>query len=162
MKRALIFVIVLAGLAAGGWAFNTRFQITPRATTTAANIAAAKQRWICRMDPQIIQDHPGLCPVCGMPLTPQDQAPASGELIRPATAPAKREILYYWDPMLGPSSISNKPGISSMGMDLVPVFKGDVSEGSTVVIDPAVVQNMGVRTALVTRGGLTRPRGRDA
>ena len=57
--------------------------------------------------------------------------------------------------MLGPSSISDHPGKSAMGMDLVPVFEGDVSAGPTVRIDPTVVQNMGVVTAPVVRGPLT-------
>ncbi len=76
----------------------------------------------------------------------------------PAAAMAAHKIKYYWDPMLGPSSISDKPGVSAMGMDLVPVFDdgngaADVGE---VRIDPAVVQNMGIRTAVATRGSLTQ------
>jgi membrane fusion protein, copper/silver efflux system len=71
-----------------------------------------------------------------------------------STAPEKK-IAYWWDPMLGPSSISNHPGKSAMGMDLVPVFEDQTSSGPTVRIDPAVVQNMGVRTAAVVRGPLT-------
>ena len=56
--------------------------------------------------------------------------------------------------MLGPSSISDKPGKSAMGMDLVPVYAE--AAGPKVTIDPTVVQNMGVRTAEVTRGPLTK------
>ncbi|MEI8080108.1 MAG: efflux RND transporter periplasmic adaptor subunit, partial [bacterium] len=42
--------------------------------------ASAKARWTCGMHPQIIQDHPGNCPICGMKLTLLRQAPpASGE-----------------------------------------------------------------------------------
>ena len=72
-----------------------------------------------------------------------------------------RKIKYYWDPMLGPSSISDKPGKSAMGMDLVPVYEdaaaaADTSAGPEVRIDGAVVQNMGIRTAEVTRGPLTQ------
>lgn len=68
----------------------------------------------------------------------------------------KQKILYWWDPMLGPSSISDKPGISAMGMKLVPVYAGAESAGSGITIDPAVVQNMGVQTAEVVRGPLTK------
>jgi membrane fusion protein, copper/silver efflux system len=117
--------------------------------------SSQKQLWTCLMDPQIVQDHPGLCPICKMPLTPLNRPAPSGELLQPV-ANSQRQILYYWDPMLGPSSISSKPGKSAMGMDMVPVFKDEVSAGTTVQIDPAVVQNMGVRTALVTRGPLQK------
>jgi RND family efflux transporter MFP subunit len=69
----------------------------------------------------------------------------------PASSPNKGKTLY-WDPMLGPSSISDKPGISAMGMQLVPFNPS--TTGPEVTIDPAVVQNMGVQTAPVTRGPL--------
>jgi len=71
----------------------------------------------------------------------------------PQTAQQKK-VAYWWDPMLGPSSISDHPGKSAMGMDLVPVFAGDVSAGPSVRIDPTVVQNMGVVTAPVVSGPL--------
>lgn len=72
--------------------------------------------------------------------------------------PAKTEktIKYYWDPMLGPSSISDKPGISAMGMDLVPVYEDAEQSGPGVRIDPRVIQNMGIRSAAVIRGRLTK------
>lgn len=69
-------------------------------------------------------------------------------------ASGERKILYYWDPMLGPSSISKTPGKSAMGMEMAPVYSDEVSGGSTVRIDPAVVQNMGVQTAAVSKGSL--------
>ena len=73
-----------------------------------------------------------------------------------AAVKKKRKILYYWDPMVGPSSISHKPGIGSMGMPLIPVYaSGTVtSTPGEVHVDPAMVQNMGVQTAKVTLGAL--------
>ena len=56
--------------------------------------------------------------------------------------------------MLGPSSISDHPGKSAMGMDLVPVYADQVSGGAEIAIDARVVQEMGVQTAEVTRGPL--------
>ena len=73
-----------------------------------------------------------------------------------AAAPAERKILYWWDPMLSPPYISDKPGKSPMGMDLVPVYEDEVVAGPAVVIDPAIVQNMGVRIATVAEGPLRR------
>jgi hypothetical protein len=61
----------------------------------------------------------------------------------------------WWDPMLGPSSISDHPGKSAMGMEMVP-FTRPAASGAELTIDPAVVQNMGVQTTPVTRGPLQR------
>src|SRR5438552_8659967 len=107
-----------------------------------------KQLWTCGMHPQVVQDHPGNCPICHMKLVPMRQ----GDDAKTTTAKGGRRILYYWDPMLGPASIPDKPGKSAMGMDLVPVYVDQQSAGPSVRIDPAIVQNMGVRTAQVTRG----------
>lgn len=120
---------------------------------TADSAAQPKQLWTCGMHPQVIQDHPGFCPICHMRLVPLnlDSDAAAG------TSPGgKRKILYYWDPMLGPSSIAHTPGKSAMGMDLVPVYEDQQSGGPTVRIDPTIVQNMGVRTAEVSRGPLEK------
>ncbi len=58
-----------------------------------------------------------------------------------------RRILYWRAPM-DPTYISDKPGKSPMGMDLIPVYEGeeDLVEPGTVKIDPVTVQNIGVRT----------------
>ena len=72
---------------------------------------------------------------------------------RPAMAEEEKEILYWVAPM-DPNYRRDKPGKSPMGMDLIPVYAGDEDDGgSTVTISPAVVQNLGVRTA---RAELTR------
>ena len=49
----------------------------------------AKKLWVCPMHPQIIQDHPGVCPICGMDLVEMEQPDAHqhshGVLIDTAT-----------------------------------------------------------------------------
>ncbi|MBL6935729.1 MAG: efflux RND transporter periplasmic adaptor subunit [Alphaproteobacteria bacterium] len=66
----------------------------------------------------------------------------------------------YWKAPMDPNFRSHKPGKSPMGMDLVPVYAGDTaggdSDSSIVTISPQVINNMGVRTAGVTRGELSR------
>jgi Cu(I)/Ag(I) efflux system membrane fusion protein len=62
-----------------------------------------------------------------------------------ATAPAGPEILYWVAPM-DPNYRRDEPGKSPMGMDLVPVFADSANSGDAVTIEPAVVQNLGVRT----------------
>ncbi|WP_456444741.1 efflux RND transporter periplasmic adaptor subunit [Thiolapillus sp.] len=66
-----------------------------------------------------------------------------------------KNILYWVAPM-DPSYRRDGPGKSPMGMDLIPVYEDAEAEGSDVRISPAVVQNLGVRTAEVTKGVLSR------
>lgn len=59
------------------------------------------------------------------------------------------EILYWIAPM-DPNFKSDKPGKSPMGMDLVPVYADSVGAGDTITINPAVENNIGVRTRVAT------------
>jgi Cu+-exporting ATPase len=47
--------------------------------------AGAKVEYICPMDPQVLSDHPGSCPVCGMALEPRlvtlEEKPSEEELL---------------------------------------------------------------------------------
>ena len=64
--------------------------------------------------------------------------------------PAEREILYWVAPM-DPNYRRDEPGKSPMGMDLVPVCPeaAESGSGAGVYIDPVLVQNMGVKLALL-------------
>lgn len=72
-------------------------------------------------------------------------------------APGEPEILYWVAPM-DPNFRRDAPGKSPMGMDLVPVYAEEdaVADAAVVSIDPAVVNNLGVRTARAERGALSR------
>ncbi len=148
-KRYTSFVAVMVGGVALASIFIAGCEKPGSASSSSGASAATspKQLWHCGMHPQVIQDHPGTCPICHMDLTPLNAgvSPAKG---------GKRKVLYWWDPMLGSSSITDHPGKSAMGMERVPVYANQA--GPDVHIDPTVVQNMGVRTAQVTRGPLTR------
>jgi Cu(I)/Ag(I) efflux system membrane fusion protein/cobalt-zinc-cadmium efflux system membrane fusion protein len=108
-------------------------------------------KFTCGMHPMIIVDEPGMCPICGMDLTPMKQETAGGG----AEAGGERKVKYWQAPM-DPTYISDSPGKSPMGMDLIPVYEDQATGGSLISIDPTTVQNMGVRTAAVTRGDLKR------
>jgi len=72
-------------------------------------------------------------------------------------APAPDEPLYWVAPM-DPNYKRDKPGLSPMGMELVPVYAEDLAGGGdspgTVNISPEVVNNLGVRTGEVEFGRL--------
>ena len=57
---------------------------------------------------------------------------------------------------MDPTYVRDKPGKSPMGMDLVPVCRGEAALGGGVRIDPALVQSMGVRIAPAVRRDLSR------
>ena len=66
-----------------------------------------------------------------------------------------KKILYWYDTMV-PQQHFGKPGLSPMGMQLVPRFADEKPADEkpakgTVRIDPATVQNLGVRTAVLER-----------
>ncbi len=68
-----------------------------------------------------------------------------------------RRILYWTDPML-PGFKSDKPGKSPMNMDMIPVYEDEtiVSAGTSVAVNPEIVNKLGVRTHQVTRADSVR------
>jgi len=78
----------------------------------------------------------------------------------PQTATEDGEEILYWVAPMDASYRSDEPGKSPMGMELVPVYKDDASgsgDGEPALqLNPAVINNIGVRTARVKRGALHR------
>jgi len=113
-----------------------------------------KTLYTCGMHPNVIHDKNGNCPICHMKLTP----------IRKGANNPKKSIkkenkkVKHWVAPMDPTFISEKPGKSPMGMDLVPVYENDdsPSDSSTLKINPVVVQNMGVRIEKATIGEIVR------
>jgi Cu(I)/Ag(I) efflux system membrane fusion protein/cobalt-zinc-cadmium efflux system membrane fusion protein len=66
--------------------------------------------------------------------------------------PKTGKKVKYWVAPMDPTYIREEPGKSPMGMDLVPVYEEEGEEklpASTISIDPATMQNMGVRLGRV-------------
>ncbi|MBN2614287.1 MAG: efflux RND transporter periplasmic adaptor subunit [Bacteroidales bacterium] len=70
-----------------------------------------------------------------------------------AKTSSKRKILYWRAPM-NPKEIYDHPGKSNMGMDLVPVYADQAAQNGVVSVDPVMVQDMNVKTAVVKAGHL--------
>jgi len=78
--------------------------------------------------------------------------------VKDSKADNRKKPLYYRNPM-NPTVTSPVPAKDNMGMDYIPVYADDASDGSvpgTVVIDPTVEQSIGVRTALASRKEISR------
>ncbi|HVS63429.1 MAG TPA: efflux RND transporter periplasmic adaptor subunit [Thermoanaerobaculia bacterium] len=105
------------------------------------------------MDPTITSPEPTKDEM-GMDYVPvyADEAGGGG-------AAGRGEPLFYRNPM-DPTITSPEPIKDEMGMDYVPVYADELGEAQmeagTVVIDPVMVQNMNVVTALVERGDVER------
>ena len=104
-----------------------------------------KQMYQCPMHPQIIQDHAGTCPICGMDLVPME-----------GSAPKEKGKLVFYRSPMNPSLTSQVPMKDEMGMDYVPVYEGDLKgEGAgldthaAVTIDHERQQLIGLRTEKV-------------
>ena len=88
----------------------------------------------------------------------QLRKPSSPSLSAAAAPAEPRKALYWYDPMV-PAQHFDKPGKSpSMDMPLVPRYADESVGGAApgVRIDPASVQNLGVRLAAVERGTFTQ------
>jgi Cu(I)/Ag(I) efflux system membrane fusion protein len=138
---------VMTGLYPGGGASHS-----PAATEGHGHV----QLWTCSMHPQVIENHPGQCPICGMNLVPLR---ASGAEASAANGSGEREVLFYRSPM-DPNVTSPVPRKDEMGMDFVPVYADEAQsaakQGAVVTIDPAVEQNMNVTAERVSRRDVTR------
>ena len=110
MKRRIL-PLLLVGLV--GFGIGILVQKSSRSRSPEQEAGEVKQLWSCSMHPQVIQDHPGMCPICHMELTPMRARGAASH------------------------------------------DSSDTSSTS-ITIDPAMMQNMGVRTAQVRSGPLHR------
>ncbi|MDQ6646723.1 MAG: efflux RND transporter periplasmic adaptor subunit [Pseudomonadota bacterium] len=73
-----------------------------------------------------------------------------------ATGQAEKKVLYWYDPMV-PQQHFDKPGLSPMGMQMVPKYAGAAgADPNAVRIDPSTEQNLGMRTVAVKIGTLQR------
>ncbi len=120
----------------------------PASNADATTESASHDLYSCGMHPNVVQEGPGTCPICGMELMPI-RGGAGGE----KAASGERKIKHWVAPM-DPKYIRDGPGKSPMGMDLVPVYEDaapDASASGLIKIDPVIVQNMGVRIEPVRR-----------
>ncbi|MCZ6655231.1 MAG: efflux RND transporter periplasmic adaptor subunit, partial [Planctomycetota bacterium] len=149
-----VVILTIAALVLGVVA--TRVMLGPGGSANGAAATASEdseQLYSCGMHPDMIQRGPGICPICNMDLTPlkADDGDVGGG------ASKERKVLYWRAPM-DPNYISDEPGKSPMGMDLVPVYADQEASSSVhfVRVDPVTRQNMGIRTTAIRRGPLVK------
>jgi RND family efflux transporter MFP subunit len=104
--KIIAFVLLLAVIGGGA------YFVGKRSGRDHGAASVEKPLYTCGMHPQVIQDHPGNCPICGMKLTLMRKTSGQG-----GTA---------------------------------------VASDTAISIDPVTIQNMGLRTAVLTNGPLRR------
>ncbi len=74
-----------------------------------------------------------------------------------ATTTKERKILYYYDPMVPHEHYDNPGALSSMGMKTQPKYAeegGAPGEAAGVMVNPAAMQNLGIRIVSAQMGSL--------
>ncbi len=141
MKKKTIIILSILAIALLGAAIYGFIDFKSNGSGTET---AQKQLYTCGMHPDIISEEPGDCPICGMKLVP----------IKNKTANTGEKKIIYWRAPMDPNEIYDHPGKSKMGMDLVPVYEAEAGSEGIVKIDPAVVQNMNIKTVTVEKKDL--------
>ena len=160
LASVLIIAAFLAGAAATSLLFDHgRGESGPAISESPPASVDEPHTWYtCGMHPEVIQDHPGPCPKCGMALTPMDPDRAAALGLAGAGSVRKEEgerRILYWRSSVVPGELRDEPGSDSTGRDLVPVYADEVA-GATIRIDPVTEQNMAVRIDQVIRGPLVK------
>jgi len=149
--KLLFFLVVLLAVTIGAYWLGTQSPASASGDTSSAPASASSEKtlYTCGMHPNVIQDKPGLCPICEMKLTPLRRGGAA--------ASSEPRIKFYKSTMI-PGEIRQEPGKDSMGMDMVPVYEDEAEMAgmNVITIDPVTIQNMAIRTTVVSNGPLRR------
>jgi Cu(I)/Ag(I) efflux system membrane fusion protein/cobalt-zinc-cadmium efflux system membrane fusion protein len=112
-----------------------------------------EELWTCGMHPEVIQEEPGICPICHMDLTPL-RMDDSAEIAADEAGHGDG----LWTCPMHPDILEEEPGSCPIcGMDLVQMKEesgngnGIGQGGAVVTIDPSAQQNMNVVTQRVQR-----------
>jgi len=84
-------------------------------------------RYQCAMHPQIVSDHPDVCPICQMKLQRVEEGEVTADAsAAPQAAAGASKILFYRHPMRADIT-SPAPAKDEMGMDYIPVREADLA-----------------------------------
>lgn len=75
MKKSILYsLLILCGAALGVGLVKLLPSNSDSTETADHDHAKEETTWTCSMHPEIEEDQPGACPICGMDLTPKDEA----------------------------------------------------------------------------------------
>ena len=149
LLATLILGIVLVGVAQRiGW-----LSATSSPTSESSANATEAVEYTCPMHPEIRQDAPGKCPICGMTLVPVEKPQAAKPEAVESTAQNDERFIC---PMMctDPSSEPGKCPVCAM--DLVKATSGSGGSERSVSIDSHARRILGIRTAQAKSGDVYR------
>jgi RND family efflux transporter MFP subunit len=123
-------LVVLGGLIVVAAAFLTGVYPPPESDHASDSAAqGGDQLWTCGMHPEVIQEEPGICPICHMDLTPLRD---SGQDMTEEHADQHEQAGNLWTCGMHPQVVEEQPGQCPIcGMDLVPLHNGDTAAKAT-------------------------------
>lgn len=131
MKKYKIYIVALLALAIGlliGWLlFKNGTQPVQEHSEHSSN-QVESEIWTCSMHPQIRQNEPGDCPICGMDLIPANQTSSDNEIGFQMTADA----------------------IKLANIQMTVIGNTDANEGSTLKVNGKIQANETKSASLVT------------
>ena len=157
MKKIIYIFVILVAIVGAIYVSNRGWWLVERDVVTASAEAA---RYQCPMHPQVIQDHPGNCPICGMTLVKVEghALPVQPEAQR------QKKLAFYRNPM-DPKITSPVPMKDSMGMDYIEVYEEDsaglpvsqVEGHGAIHLSEDKIKSIGVRTEEARRKKMELP-----
>jgi Cu(I)/Ag(I) efflux system membrane fusion protein len=105
--KNIILLIIIAALGAGTGLFVWQDDSAKQAS---AGKQAHHEIWYCPMHPQIIYDHPGHCPICGMDLvkkenSPQQQDPSPEGYTAITETPQRQQLIGVRTVLVGKKTV---------------------------------------------------------
>lgn len=147
-KIPLLLGVIVASVTIGiatGWLLSGRLQPGVTLSPTMTTSTSTEKKALFYRNPM---DASITSPVPQKDNMGMDYIPVY-ENTEPKTK-TERKILFYRNPM-NPDVTSPTPQKDNMGMDYIPIYANGAAAAGIVEIDPRVVQNLGVRTAMVQR-----------
>jgi len=158
IHAAIVAAVFIGGIVLLGIAQRTQWLRSGESTVadlTAGHSHGNASVYTCPMHPQIRQDEPGDCPICGMKLVPA-AAPSGGGSTRGGEGAGGQEgdDRYICPMMCTPPS--SEPGRCPVcAMELVPATGGS-GDGLSVTIEPAARRLIGIQTATAELGPVSQ------
>ncbi|QDV78332.1 Cation efflux system protein CusB precursor [Planctomycetes bacterium K2D] len=158
VQCAALMVTLVIGIALVGVAQRVGWlSAASEGSGSAEPEAEAASEYTCPMHPEIRQDAPGKCPICGMELVPVTNSKTRGSATAATTTATSAANDRYICPMMCTAPMGEPGKCPVCAMDLVKADGGSSGGGErSVAIDSYARRILGIRTATATSGEVYR------